>query len=65
MKPIHIKPDKRYKPGNIKRQGNTLRGNPETMQMKRLEPPAGMFVNPPIVVSRELGDKIRETLLDD
>jgi hypothetical protein len=62
---ITIKPDKRFKLGNIKIAGNTLRGNPETMRLERLDVPfstqqASISPNPPIVVSAELGDKIKE-----
>jgi hypothetical protein len=58
-RPIIIKPDKRFKRGNIKQIGNELRGNPETMKMERL--PYGL--NPPIVVSAELAEQLKKALL--
>jgi hypothetical protein len=62
--PIEIKPDKRFKPGNIKQTGSQLRGNPETVALRRLEVPPGaeigLRLNPPIVVSKELGNALTE-----
>lgn len=63
--PTIIKADKRFKKGNIKRIGNKLRGNPETMELKRLELPNNPFavahnLNPPIVISRELAKALTE-----
>jgi hypothetical protein len=64
-KPIKIKVDRRFKNGNIKTTGNELRGNPETMELKRMDVPPGapieMQLNPPIIVSRELGVKLAAT----
>jgi hypothetical protein len=57
--PTIIKPDKRFKRGNIKQTGNELRGNPETMKMERLP----YSLNPPIVVSAELAEKLQKALL--
>jgi hypothetical protein len=63
--PIEIKSDKRFKPGNIKQAGNELRGNPETMDMHRMAVPTGtpmeMQLNPPIIVSSELGDALKKS----
>ena len=62
-KPIFIKPDKRFKKGNVKRTGRELRGNPETLEMKRLE--AFAFadqINPPIVISREMAKELEKLL---
>lgn len=63
--PIEIKADKRFKLGNIKQTGNELRGNPETMRMKPLDMPHNTLcydfdLNPPIVVSKELGEAIKK-----
>lgn len=55
---IEIKPDKRFKKGNIKHKGHELRGNPETMELKRLDYPG--LLNPPIVVSKELAEEIKK-----
>lgn len=64
MKPGHIiqvKADKRYKVGNIKKVKGVLRGHPETMHVARMDCPNGeMSLNPPIVVSHELGEAIRK-----
>lgn len=60
---IEIKPDKRFKSGNIKQTQGHIRGNPETVALRRLEVPAGadigLQLNPPIVVSPELGRAIK------
>lgn len=56
---IEIKKDKRFKKGHVKRTSNELRGNPETMELKRLDMPYSL--NPPIVVSHELGEAIKES----
>jgi hypothetical protein len=63
-RPIKIKVDRRFKNGNIKQTGNELRGNPETMKMERLEIPHNTLglpfdLNPPIVISKELGEQIK------
>lgn len=57
---IAIKADKRFKQGNVKQTGNELRGNPETMKLTRLD--TQHTLNPPIVVSAELGDALLEAL---
>ena len=60
---IEIKQDNRFKDGNIKRTGNELRGNAKTIDMNRMEVVQririGNQLNPPIVVSRELGAAIK------
>jgi hypothetical protein len=64
MKPgqiIKIKVDRRFKNGNIKQSGIELRGNPQTMDMRLLDisVPNGLRLNPPIIVSTELGEAIK------
>lgn len=63
-KPIRIKTDRRFKDGNIKQTGMELRGNPKTVDMHRIEVPTTapieMQLNPPIVVSHELGEAIKK-----
>lgn len=65
-KPIKIRADRRFKNGNIKQTGNELRGNPKTMDMKRMTipvyAPISMQLNPPIIVSSELAGKLRSIL---
>jgi hypothetical protein len=61
-KPITVISDKRFKKGNVKRIGKVLRGNPETVEMKPMTVPDGWMGAPPIVVSEELGKKIKEAL---
>jgi len=61
---ITIKNDKRFKLGNVKQTGNELRGNPDTMKMTRMEMPHNTLgipfdLNPPIVVTAELGAAIK------
>ena len=60
MNYIEIKPDKRFRLGNIKKTGHELRGHPGTMKLERLEHPG--LLNPPIVVSEELAEKIKANL---
>lgn len=58
-KPIELKGDKRFKVGNIKQEGRTLRGNPETMKIERLESSSYIPHDPPLVVSNELAKKLK------
>jgi len=61
------KSDKRYKVGNIQKdkRGN-LRGNPETVELKRMEVPNNaplyMQLNPPLTISPELAKIIEKKL---
>lgn len=69
------KPDKRYKPGRIVIKNGQLRGHPDTVNMKTytIPPPpkdAPMFniliehqelsLNPPMVITKEMADKLRD-----
>lgn len=60
---IILKSDKRFKPGHIKRESDVLRGHPDTMQIKRMEPPntadPHLSLSPPLVVSAELAEALR------
>lgn len=63
MDHIIIAPDNRFKRGSIKRKGNVLRGHPETLDMQTYRSDTlSMKLFPPIVVSRELGAKIKSML---
>ena len=58
------KPDKRYKVGNIKKdKSGKLRGNPKTVELKRLQVPSNaplsMQLNPPYVISQELAREFK------
>jgi len=75
---LEIKVDNRYKDGHIKQVGNKFRGNAKTMAIKtpEIKHAAGLHhsyideyykylalgLNPPIVVSRELGELIKESI---
>lgn len=61
---VTIKPDKRFKKGNLKSENGTIRINPTTLakEFKRLEYPKGLLLNPPIVVSHELGEALKREL---
>lgn len=68
MKPgqvIQLKVDNRYKDGNVVKKGAKLRGNAKTMKLDRLEKLAitqPIWLNPPIIVSHELGEAIKKEL---
>lgn len=66
MNPILVKPDNRYKDGNIKKVKGILRGNSKTVSMERMNIPTGatleMQMNPPIVVSPGLATAIKENI---
>ena len=58
------KPDKRYKVRNIKKdKSGKLRGNPKTVELKRLQVPSNaplsMQLNPPYVMSQELAREFK------
>lgn len=57
---IKIKVDNRFRDGHVRQQGNELRGNAETMDMKTDYYFGDMQnqLNPPIVVNKELGDAL-------
>jgi hypothetical protein len=69
-----IKPDKRFRKGNIKVKDGEFRGHPDTVQMNhyQLPPKPDTSVTnidhlkfqlaPPIVVSHELGETLRKQL---
>lgn len=71
-----IKPDKRFKPGNIKQDGNKLRGHPDTVSMKTyalpsLTPgmPKATYIDamtfalaPPVVVTGEMAKALKGRL---
>ena len=74
---ISIKVDRRFKEGNVRKdQNGVYRGNPTTLQLKRLEPVIAelggvihrhnelikLQLNPPIVISKELAEAIEEDL---
>ncbi len=67
---IIIKKDNRYKDGNVKLVNGKLRGNKKTMAVERLVVPlatqynyfldhVSLSLNPPMVVSHELGEAIK------
>jgi hypothetical protein len=59
---IVLKHDRRYKLGNIKREGDVLRGHPETLQMKPLyDQNIALSLNPPYVVGKEMAEAIKKT----
>jgi len=71
MSEIELRVDNRYKDGNVVRKKGALRGNAKTMELKHLLVPLAalhayndalikLSLNPPIVVSRELGKAIKE-----
>ena len=56
MQPIEIRPDKRFKKGNVKRKGKVLRGNPETVELKQLHNYG------PYVITEELAKAMKPIL---
>jgi len=72
---ISLKTDNRYKDGNVKLVKGKLRGNKRTMALEHLVVPlaaqydsflthAKLSLNPPIVVSYELGEAIKSMRYD-
>ena len=61
---ITLRPDKRYKLGNVvKDKKGALRGHPKTIYMERYYADTVMLqMNPPIVISSELGAAIKKEL---
>lgn len=60
-RPIIIKPDKRFKKGNISVKGREVRGHPESVKIEPIKAPPTYF-NPPHIVSRELAKKLKGLL---
>lgn len=59
---VIIKPDRRFKPGKIKRTGNEFRGHPDTMKMKLMDvsmAPPEVALRPPIVITSDLANSIK------
>lgn len=62
MKPgqvIEIKVDNRYKDGNVRAIGNRLKRNAVTMSIRPIDDPTNSL-NPPLLVSGELAEAIKE-----
>lgn len=61
---VTYKPDRRYKTGNVKLdKKGVLRGNPDTVYLRRIESEYADIqrqLNPPLVVSREFADALKE-----
>lgn len=60
---IQIKVDNRFKDGNVRRDGNRLRGNKKTVSIEPMDTtnaPIEMQLNPPLVVTASLFEAMRK-----
>lgn len=60
MDHIKISPDRRFKIGHVQRNGNELRGHPDTVLPKNIKELKAHMANPPMVVSKEMARAIRK-----